>query len=362
MVLAHRNRAVGQRPACIRNDQAPSAQELQALAREGYVAVSIEMVSSRDGTPVSADFWNALAVACAQAGLFLIVDEAATAMRCGAPFCHQRPEYGAHVPTLVLFGKGFRLAGLAVHHDGIGVRDALGITSRAELLRRAGEIRGAASEVVTIPTILHAQNVLDLAIAEDWPARSSQIGYNLRQLISDLQRPSQPGHRQRYSTRLKSKLRHNNDRSSSNAATDAIRGIDSLIYLPRRAAWQFNAVGASTGPTLLRWFAFLDEPLASMSTVFALFGPGSYSLRGSLVEVIGYCGICGLGDHEAVPEDYDRPPPGDEGALFICPSCRCPICFWCRSEANKRPSSAVARTIKKHTVGRCYGNSSIKER
>ncbi|KAI4184565.1 MAG: hypothetical protein LQ346_006089 [Caloplaca aetnensis] len=97
--------------------------QVGAAKEAGCVALLVEVVRSRDGRPMPPGVWQVTVEACRTHGLFLIVDEALSAIRCGAPFAHQLPEYrrGGR-PDLVLFGKGVRTCGVAVDWEGVNMK------------------------------------------------------------------------------------------------------------------------------------------------------------------------------------------------------------------------------------------------
>lgn len=86
----------------------------------------VDLVSTADGSTLSPEHFRLLRVCCDKARLFLIVDEAMTAIRCGAPWCFQRAEYLSGDETLeadlVSFGKGMGVSGVAVNFSGLMMR------------------------------------------------------------------------------------------------------------------------------------------------------------------------------------------------------------------------------------------------
>lgn len=385
VILELRARASGPVPAVLNhsnNRPAPSRQELQRLADDGYFAVMVEIVSSETGRALSPAYWDALVRNCRDAGLFVIVDEGLTAVRCGAPFAHQRPEYSIHAPSMVLFRKGFRVAGLAVNPQGCNIhRLGLDTTGPQALIDKIRAARELVSQVVPLSDITHAHAVLVAAQAEDWPARASRIGDNLRRVIGGLAECSStsttaPAAATRRSTRpstLDSTTSNSNRNSNRNNSTGSqvALGLGSLIYLPRHVAAQHSVVGADAGPSLIRWMPFLDEGMEKHATISGLFGKGSYTLRASLLQRLEWCTCCSLSTvhpgagYEPLPTGSgtggllgggtggtgDADVPLD--ALFNCRTCACPLCYWCRKVAKESPGSPAGKVIMRHLSGKC---------
>ena len=87
------------------------------------MALIIEIVRAADGSVMSEASWKHILQACKRYCLVLVVDEALTAIRCGAPFAYQLPQYRKHGwPDLVLFRKAIRTNGIAVEWEGINMQ------------------------------------------------------------------------------------------------------------------------------------------------------------------------------------------------------------------------------------------------
>jgi len=86
---------------------------------QGCFGVVVKTVNSQDnGRLTTPTELQNLRDACTSCGLVLAIDETMTAIRCGAPFAHQRPEYQGIKPDLVFFGKALGAQGIAVNFDG----------------------------------------------------------------------------------------------------------------------------------------------------------------------------------------------------------------------------------------------------
>ena len=91
--------------------------QVRKAKAEGCVALIVEMVRAADGSVLSQDAWRHLLNACKGHCLVLIVDEALTAIRCGAPFAYQLPQYRKFGwPDLFFPGK--RLEQMALRLNG----------------------------------------------------------------------------------------------------------------------------------------------------------------------------------------------------------------------------------------------------
>ncbi|KAL9128868.1 MAG: hypothetical protein Q9175_007434 [Cornicularia normoerica] len=127
--------ANGTKPTVIATQNtAEIGRQVRNAKRSGCVALIAEIVRARDGVGISQTAWKHLLRACKKHNLVLVVDEALTSIRCGAPFAHQLPQYQKHgLPDLVLFGKAVRTNGIAVDWRGINMRK-LAITDPEERL------------------------------------------------------------------------------------------------------------------------------------------------------------------------------------------------------------------------------------
>ncbi|KAL8852273.1 MAG: hypothetical protein Q9221_002875 [Calogaya cf. arnoldii] len=116
--------ANGPRPVVIttHNPEKIDAQIKQAKD-SGCIALILELVFAGGGRAMTENAWKNILKACKKYALILIVDEALTAIRCGAPFCYQLSQYARHgYPDLVLFGKAIRTNGIAVEWRGVNIQ------------------------------------------------------------------------------------------------------------------------------------------------------------------------------------------------------------------------------------------------
>lgn len=249
-----RNVACGAIPFVV-NTRIPSTidRQVRQAKQEGCVALVAEIVRAADGTLISEAGWKALLNACERHSLVLIVDEALTAIRCGAPFAHQLPQYRkSGLPDLVLFGKAVRTNGIAIEWQGINIQK---LEINDEDLRSyvIAFWQERYTEMAPLADLLTSTGTLILAQAEDWPQRAQQIGAILRDIVKD------EGH---------SKPR-------------AIGGLHSLIYLRQEdyARTSSPVMGAHAGE-YVRWLPVMDEVMMSRDELEAkVFGMGSLAHR-----------------------------------------------------------------------------------
>jgi len=129
--------------------------------------------------------WKSIIDNCRELDVLLIVDETLTAIRCGAPWAHQRAEYDSiGKPDLVISGKGLVAAGLALipngpflHRHGLTTNDVL----------EDGPLKVMESQSVWCQTsvLLQSWMVVRAAKVEEWWEVSKQIGMVLREFVSE---------------------------------------------------------------------------------------------------------------------------------------------------------------------------------
>ncbi|KAK2011621.1 PLP-dependent transferase [Colletotrichum eremochloae] len=295
-----RETASGQPPTVLALAQLRSLprlkQTLSKLRSEGTVAVIVEIVSSSTGRLLTKDEWENLAQACHSAGLYLVVDEAQTAVRCGAPFAHHLSPYSAYRPSFVLFGKGLRACGIAAYTEGV-TTTLLGHTS--ETMRQVTyRLDSTFSEPINSYVLLQSWAIVRAAMAENWPQRAARIGDNLRRILADMTPP---------------------DKATS------VMGMGAFILVERSQAAALCITGASAGKKTIRWLPPLDKSLANYEAVRALFGPTSAMFRDDLYQLLdepaNSCVNCG----EALE--------GAEGTTWVrCPTCKGAFCGFCTEE------------------------------
>ncbi|KAK2007158.1 hypothetical protein LZ32DRAFT_695593 [Colletotrichum eremochloae] len=226
---------------------------------EAIFGVVVEMVSSTTGEVLTSSEWDNISQACESLGLYLIVDENQTAIRCGAPFAHHLAAYKRFRPSFVLFGKGLKASGLAVYRDGVTVSQ-LGVTSES-FQQTLLSFSQTTAEVFDPHLLLRAWAVVRVAARENWPQKAVAIGKNLCRILESID-PCRP----------------------------PPLGCGALLFLGRAATAESRVTGASAGDSVVRWFPFLDAGMEDYNTVWSLFGVCSQSMREDLVKLVG--GVC----------------------------------------------------------------------
>jgi hypothetical protein len=232
-----------------------------------------------------------LRICCAKARIFLLVDEAMTAIRCGAPWVCQRPEYSENPdlhPDLIAFGKGMGVSGIAINFNGMMMRH-LAYTKREQILQTIRFWRSMVTRPIAIPVLLEAMAIVNVAEAEDWPARSEKIGRAFREFI----------------------LRH---AGGEGQGKEIVRGIGAFIAVDREFSKRFRVMAAfRRKSSWARWLPKLDTPAFVDSDEIEryLLGPDAKELRRALAseaEEQGttplWCCICGI--DAAVVDDWCR--------------------------------------------------------
>ena len=248
-------------------------EQVRKAKRAGCVALIAEIVRARDGVAIDETAWKCLLRACKRYNLILVVDEALTSIRCGAPFAYQLPQFQKHgFPDLVLFGKAVKTNGIAVEWRGVNMRK-LGITDTEERLFVALEWQERLTEMAPAASLLASWGTIVLAEKEQWPQRARDIGRLLRGLIG-----------------------------SEGVKADMIGGLHSLIYLrvQEQARIRSPVMGANAG-NYVRWFPTMDNVMRSEEELRAkVFGAGSVAHRRDVAAYLarmdvrlGFCARCG---------------------------------------------------------------------
>ncbi|KAL4925394.1 uncharacterized protein BDV17DRAFT_184673 [Aspergillus undulatus] len=152
---------------------------------QGCVAVAVDLVNASNGSVFHASHFRLLRACCAKARIFLLVDEAMTAIRCGAPLVCQRPEYiedGNLQPDLIAFGKGMGVSGIAINFNGLMMQH-LAYAKRDHILQTIRFWRSMVTRPIGLPVLIEALGILNVAEAEDWPGRSKKIGKAFREFV-----------------------------------------------------------------------------------------------------------------------------------------------------------------------------------
>ena len=238
--------------------------QVRKAKRSGCVALIAEIVRARDGVVISPTAWKNLLKACEKHNLILVVDEALTAIRCGAPFAYQLPQFQKHgLPDLVLFGKAIKTNGIAVDWRGVNMQK-LNITDPEDRMFTALQWQERFTEMAPAASLLASWGTIVLAEKETWPQRARDIGTLLRNIIA-----------------------------SEGVTPSHITGLHSLIYLPvaDQARISSPVMGASAG-RFVRWFPTMDEVMLSEEQLRAkVFGPGSVPHRREVAAFLRRMGV-----------------------------------------------------------------------
>ncbi|KAI0509079.1 pyridoxal phosphate-dependent transferase [Xylaria bambusicola] len=284
--------AAGPKPIVVNmreaDEETLNAQFAEAKTK-GAIAVLFDMVSTEDGLVFTPEKFGLVKACCARNRLLLIVDETMTAMRCGAPFAFQRPEYarqGAEFqPDFVIFGKGIGVSGIAISFGGVMTK-GLTYTKSEDILQTIRYWRALVSRPIRTPNLLEALSILRASVAENWPEQSERIGEAIRDVLHELE-PStkEPG---------------------------AIQGLGAVIAIDRDIALRYRVMCAIRRRS--PWARLLPK-LGSISAdrdelMKQVFGKESKSQRQALAQEAERCGaiplwcfICGI---EATSEDWCR--------------------------------------------------------
>lgn len=264
------SRIIGAGPTSIlitRSDFASESILLNKLTdakRQGCVAVVCDLVSTSDGSILPPDLYHLLLSCCDQARICLIVDEAMTAMRCGAPLACQRPEYignGGIQADMIAFGKGMGVSGVAINFNGLMMRH-LAYHKRDQILQTLKFWRCMVSRPIATPVLIEALGILNVAEMEDWPAKSEQIGAAFREFVH--QYAGDYGHKK-----------------------EIIRGLGAFLAVDREFTKQFRVMAAyRRRSSWARWLPKLNSPafLDPQSIAKYLIGPGARPIRQAMSE------------------------------------------------------------------------------
>ena len=242
---------------------------------EGCIALIVEIVRAADGSVISEVAWKHLVNACRKHCLVLIVDEALTAMRCGAPFAYQLPQYKkSGFPDLVLFGKAVRTNGIAIEWRGINIKK-LRINHR---LLAALHWQDRFTAVATAQDLLVSWGTLILARREDWANRAPIIGRLLRDILR-----------------------------SEGIRPQLIRGLHGLIYIRQKDYVTASPIMLANSGTYVRLLPTMDEVMTSEDQLRTkVFGRSSIPHRAEIAAFLRsddfamhWCSKCGA----AVDED-----------------------------------------------------------
>ena len=266
---------IGTQDANTINDQVRRAKA------KGCIVLIAEIVRAADGSVISAAAWKHLVQACREHRLVLVVDEALTAMRCGAPFAYQLPQYAkSGFPDLVLFGKAVRTNGIAVEWRGINMRK-LGINHKEGRLETVLGWQERFTALATAQDLLASWGTLVLARREDWTTRALTIGRLLRDMLR-----------------------------REGIMPQLISGLHGLIYIRQEDYNTESPIMVANAGTYVRLLPTMDEVMTSRAQLLTkVFGATSIPHRAELAAFLRsndfemhWCSKCGL----AVDEENEK--------------------------------------------------------
>lgn len=296
--------ANGRNPIMIQTHNAADIDDQVKKAKQiGCIALIAEIVCARDGTVISQTAWKHLLRACKRYNLILVVDEALTSIRCGAPFAYQLPQFQKYgYPDLVLFGKAVKTNGIAVDWRGVNMRK-LGITDPEERLFMTLQWQERLTEMAPAASLLTSWGTIVLAEQEQWPLRARKIGRVLRATVE-----------------------------SEGVEQNLVGGLHSLLYLriQDQARIKSPVIGANAGK-YVRWFPTMDQVMLSEEELRTkVFGSGSIAHRGNVAAYLesmgvelGFCSRCG----QAV----------EAGRRLVCRLCVVGVCEECEAGEHVCP-------------------------
>ncbi|KAK5796093.1 hypothetical protein VI817_005378 [Penicillium citrinum] len=251
--------------------------------QSGCVAVVCDLVNASDGSIFPPEYFRLLRICCDKIRICLLVDEAMTAIRCGAPLVSKRPEYfedGSNQPDMIAFGKGMGVSGIAINYDGLMIR-RMGYQKEEQIRLSISFWRAMVTRPIGVPVLIGALGTLNVAVAEDWPARSEQIGKAFRDFITRHAKNDTPGKEK-----------------------EICRGIGAFIAIPREMNNMFNVMAAFRRQgAWARWIPKLNMAAAVDSEAIEryLIGSDAKLLRQKMSEEAEYlgtkplwCCICGF--------------------------------------------------------------------
>jgi hypothetical protein len=231
--------------------------------KRGCIGVIIELVQNQAGGRVlkAVELRN-LREACSETSLLLGADEALTAIRCGAPFAYQRPEYMCiPPPDLVFFGKALVANGVAIRFDA-PFTERLAIRAEREKRNALQVWQYTGSQALQLPLLISALGALEMAVAGDWVGRSETIGRAIRELVRTGARECGYG--------------------ALGDDSPILGGLGAFIFVRMDISAPFLVMVATNGgPSVgwVRWLPRLDQHLTS-ETVLASILSGGASHRG----------------------------------------------------------------------------------
>ena len=307
--------ANGPRPFIIKT-QAPKniSSQVRKAKAEGCIAVIVEIVRAADGSVISDLAWKHLVNACRKHCLVLIVDEALTAMRCGAPFAYQLPQYAkSGFPDLVLFGKAVRTNGIAIEWRGINIQK-LGFDDEEHRSLAALHWQDRFTAVATAQDLLVSWGTLILATREDWANRAPMIGRLLRDILR-----------------------------TEGIRPQLVKGLHGLIYIRQKDYVTASPIMVANAGEYVRLLPTMDEVMTSEDQLLTkVFGRNSIPHRAELAAflrsndfVLHWCSRCGAAVDEDVAVDEENSV--DEEIRDSCDRCVVTQCEDCEPGAHVCP-------------------------
>lgn len=285
--------ACGEQPFCVDLSTKRPDLSIKRAKAQGCVALLASIVRSTDGSVMTPQEWKTIVDACRKQHLVLVVDEAMTAIRCGAPFAHQLSDYQRHGrPDLIIFGKGIKTNGVAIDWQGVNFQQMNFVTldDRIDVIN---EWQKRFTETSPPENLLQSWGTIELARKQDWPGRAILIGATLRSILDSYQFQS-----------------------------SSVAGLHALIWIRRenndQAIKDMAVVSASAGHLYTRWLPLMDTAMTSQAEVKTkVFGLGSVPYRKALAAFfvqkgwwIGECCLCG--------EAMETGEPGEHVCLVVC--------------------------------------------
>lgn len=260
---------------------------LVRAVEKGAIALLVQIVTSRQPCQVIApNTLRTLAEICEEIHLPLVIDETVTAIRCGAPFAHQREEYSHFLrPDLIIFGKALKVSGIAVNFEGAILR-GLNISAGMGRLRAIFRWHDLQTRAIRIPNLIEALYVIDTAETENWSGRSRKIGRAIRGVIRE------------------------HEKAANVPVPKPIAGLEALICIEKNRVDGLLLQGVPAGE-YIRLLPVLDDALESEEFLENyVVGKGSRKTRRLASEVLKrenqkplWCYVCGDATEEILGDE-----------------------------------------------------------
>lgn len=244
--------------------------------KHGCIGVIVEMVQNQaNGRVITSGEFRTLREVCSETGLLLCIDEALTAIRCGAPFAHQRCEYsGIASPDLVFFGKALVVNGTGIQFDAPFFAKRFRIRTYQERRGAVQTWHRTGTQATQVPLLISALGALEMAVAGDWVGRSKVIGNTIRGLVS--MRARELG------------------LEGLEEEAQVLGGLGSFIFVQIEISATFLVMGASIGGSASRWVRWLprlDKHLVDKTALVSILSSTDGEWRKRLSTVLESIGI-----------------------------------------------------------------------